>query len=66
MSEVCALFEVLRRKQIFGTRLRNDRYKRIIVVYSVSGILDRREIWRECYWRWHEDDRKNWDRFEQI
>jgi hypothetical protein len=37
MSEVCAWFEVLRRKRIFGTRLRNDRYKKITVVYSMSG-----------------------------
>jgi hypothetical protein len=59
MSEVCAWFEVLRRKQILGTQLRNDRYKWRTMVYSMSGISDRHEIWCECYWRWHESAGKN-------
>jgi hypothetical protein len=51
MSEVCAWFEVLRRKRNFGTRLRNDRYKWEKEEYPVSRISDRREFWRECYWK---------------
>jgi hypothetical protein len=44
MSEVCSWFEVLRRKRIFGTRLRNDRYKWETMVYPVTGIVDRRKF----------------------
>jgi hypothetical protein len=66
MSEVCAWFEVLRRKQNFGTRLRNDCYRWETVEYPVSGVSDKREFWRECYWKCHEGAGKSWGRFEQF
>jgi hypothetical protein len=66
MGEVCAWFEIWRRKWVCGTRLGIDCYKWESVKKMVSGISDWCEIWRLYYLRCHEGAGKIWGRFEQV